>query len=146
MPEPEGLGTFALGLVAAGMWGFSEDEDTTEAEGVRYIDPLTRDYAVSGDEILKTTPTRQRVMNLLQNAFGSSMSMRGIKMPQVHGPQTGKHMDGEVRAVLKPLVDEGTITVDRVDSTTMLQGVPGRLGVSVEYTETLTGERRTVEV
>lgn len=146
MPEPQGLGTFALGLVAAGMWGFSEDEDAVEAEGVRYIDPLTRDYAVSGEEILKTTPTRQRVMNLLQNGFGSSMALRGIKMPEFHGPQTGRYMDREVRTVLQPLVDEGTITVGRVDSTAMLNGVPGRLGVAIDYTDTLTGKGDTVEL
>lgn len=143
-PSSTGTGLYAFGIVAAGMYGFQEDDVLPEADGVRYIDSLKRDYAVSGTEILKTTRTRQRVLNLVQSAFGSSLATRGVRMPEYHGPGTARYMDREVRAALRPLVDEGTIVINAIASTIFENRKPGSLGVDIDYTDTQTGRRETV--
>jgi hypothetical protein len=142
----QGLGVFEMGLIACGLYGFTDDGDAEIAEGVRYIDPRTGDYAVRDTEILRTTSTRQRVLNLVVNAYGSSMSVRGTLMPQAHDANTQTFVEREVRAALSPLVDEATIELRSVVATTGAQGIAGRLGVSVEYTDLVTGDDETVSV
>lgn len=143
-PEKLGLGAFPLGTVALGGYGFGPIFLVTPGNGARFLDVVNEDYATRGGIIRRTTATKQRVVNLLVHRFGSSQSVRGVKMPEVHDANTERFMDREVRTALQPLLTEGAITITRIISKTGVR--PGFLGVSVEFIDNETGDSDTAEV
>lgn len=143
-PEKLGLGAFPLGSTTMGSYAFTAVETIEQTEGVRFLDLVSGDYATRDGKILKTSATKQRVVNLLAHRFGTSVSVRGVRSPDVHDAYTQRFVDAEVRTVLRPLTVEGAIVVKKVDAVTDPRRV-GRLGVSVEFVDTATGRTETAE-
>lgn len=142
-PEILGLGGFALGAIALGAYGFTAITEQEPAQGVRFLDASKGDYASRNGTIQRTTSTKQRVINALVHRFGSSSATRGVRVPEVHDANTERFMDSEVRTALQSLLDEGAITVTRI--VTKPEGIPGKLGISVEFVDTTTGQTETAE-
>ena len=142
-PEILGLGEWPLGQTALGGWGFSAISEPLATVGERFIDPSKGDYANANGQILRTSATKQRVINLLVNRFGSSLAIRGLRFPEVHDENTERFMDGEIRTALRPLLDEGAIIIKRIYARP--EGRVGRLGINVDFVDTQTGRTETAE-
>jgi hypothetical protein len=136
-----GLGLFSFGFGPLG-FGVEDLEELTEpGEGVRYLDPATKDYAVDSDGLpLLGTPERQRVIVLFTTALRSSLAVRGVAMPEHHDATTERFMRSEIRTVLAPAVDDGSITIESIDVAIEADRIPGRLGVGVSFFNNRTGE------
>ena len=149
MADPEveiiGLGGFALGPIALGAYGFSEEPQAPTKPGVRVLDPGTGDYLVDGGVIQRASTARQRVIISLSTLYGTSMATRGIQFSQVHDGSTERVTEQEVLTVLKPMIDDGSIRIDGIEVRTQAQNVPGRLGISVQYFDFGTGKPDTVD-
>jgi hypothetical protein len=139
-----GFGLFPCGLYPAGFGQDPVPDDDAQPEGVRFIDPRTKDYALDTDGALQFgSPEMQRVVAALTTAFGSSMAVRGILLPERHDETTQQITTSEVRTVLAPIVNDGSIVIDRIKVVTEADRVPGRLGVDVGFINTSTGELET---
>lgn len=142
-PETIGLGSFPLGPTAMGSWSWEAATAVSTAAGVRILDPSIGDYAHSAGTIERTTPAKQRVVNLLVHRFGSSMGVRGFKSPEVHDENTERFVDSEVRRALVPAVADGSIIITRI--VTIRDVRPGKLGIGVHFIDTQTGEQQVAE-
>lgn len=142
MSEPTvtelGLGAFAAGVIAAGGYGFDVSDSTDTQVGERYLDPRLGGYAERDGTILKSSPTRQRVINLIIHRRGTSLAVRGYKAPEYHDESTERLEEAQLRSLLQPLVDEGAIVLQLVRVTR--QRPPGRLGIDITYLDTATGQ------
>lgn len=142
--EVAGLGEVPLGTTALGMPLETVTLSQASTDGVRFIDPVTRDYAERDGELLLASPARQRIIILLTTEVRTSLSVKGIRFPQRHDDSTARAVESDVRRTLQPMVDEGAITLQRVTVRTRAENIVGRLGVSVEYIDRQTGEEDTV--
>jgi hypothetical protein len=136
-----GLGLFPCGFYPVGFGQDPIPDAESQPDGVRFIDPRTKDYALDTDGALQfDSVALQRVVIALTTAFGSSMAVRGFLAPEVHNGTTQQITTSEVRTVLAPMVNDGSIVIDWIKVTTEADRVPGRLGVSVGFIDTETGE------
>lgn len=129
-----------MGTAPAGLWHEEVTEVTSTQSGVRYIDPVTRDYAYAGGEILRGSAARQRIVLLLTTEFKTSMAIKGIRFPATHDARTARVVSADVKRTLQPMIDDGSILLTEVSATTRADGVVGRLGVHVAYVDLETGE------
>lgn len=142
-----GIGLFPCGLYPVGFGQDPIPDNEAQPSGVRFLDPRTKDYAIDTDGALQFgSAALQRVVVALTTAFGSSMSVRGFMAPESHSETTRQIVESEVRTVLAPIVNDGSIVVDRIVVKPEQDRVPGRLGVDVAYLNTGTGEFETARV
>jgi hypothetical protein len=136
-----GLGELGAGEGPMGLWLEEADEATEEEQGERYLDPVTKDYAVGpGGVVLRGSAARQRMIIAVTTRAGTSLSVRGIRFPDAHGPNTARLTEAEIRAATQPMVDDGTVQIDAINVATEANLVPGRLGIEIAFTNLETGE------
>lgn len=143
--EVLGLGAFALGSTTLGAYGFSLEAQALTAEGVRVLDPGTGDYLSIDGVIQRFTAGRQRIIIALATKFGSSMAVRGMQFEPVHDETTGRITEQEARSALSQITADGSIQIPSITVQPMAQAIPGRLGISVQFIDTLTGESGQVD-
>ena len=135
-----GAGTLPAG---AGYAGGAELPPTADrpgsSPGVAFVDQ-SGDYQVNGTgDVVKTTPTRQRALNLLRIALGSAtlQATLGLYLPTAIDQTWEAKMRQSVARALSPMVDDATIRIDRID---LERPLPSRAGITVTYTVLATGE------
>lgn len=143
--------TLGAGLSPAGLSyaGLGEVPPTAErpgpSAGVAWIDQ-NGDYQVNetGD-LVKTTPTRQRAMNLLRMALGSSPAnpKLGLYAPAQIDASWTTRMRQSVQAALLPMTQDRTIRVERIDIERPLHW---RASITVTYIVLATGETETAAI
>jgi hypothetical protein len=140
------LGTESLGTAPLGLSEEVVTETVSTQSGVRYLDPVTRDYAIRDGELLLASPARQRVIILLVTELRTSLAVKGIKFPAKHDETTERTVRAEVHRTLQPLVDEGAIALQEVTVRREASGVIGRLGIRVSFIDLETEEEDDVNV
>lgn len=143
--EISGLGEVPLGTTALGMPLEVVTESQAATDGVRFLDPVTRDYAERDGELLLAGSARQRIIILLTTEVRTSLSVKGIRFPDLHDDSTARAVESDVRRTLQPLVDDGSIALQRVVVRTRAENIVGRLGVSVEYIDLQINEEDSVD-
>jgi len=135
-----GAGLYPAGL---GYAGIDAVPPTPEAPGpsagVAWIDQ-NGDYQVNGTgDLVKTTPTRQRALNLLRMVKASCVTdpKLGLYSPTAIDASWETRMRQSVQAALMPMVTDRTIRVNRID---IKRPLHFRASITVTYTVLATGE------
>jgi len=137
-----GLGQFPCGLAPAGTWLEEPEETPAEERGERFLDPVTRDYALAPDgTILRGSAAKQRMVIAVMTRAGTSLAVRGVKFPPTHDQNTARLTEAEVREAVRPQVDDGTVRIDRIHVETEADRRGGRLGIEIQFTNLGTGEQ-----
>lgn len=138
------MGLMAFGTTPLGLSEEVVTETIGTQNGSRYLDPVTRDYATRDGEILRAGSARQRIINLLVTDVKTSLSIKGIKFPDLHNESTVRAVQSDVRRTLQIMIDDGSIILQSVDVRERADGVVGRLGISVSYIDRGNGQEDTV--
>lgn len=133
---PTSFGTSPLGMTP---FGFSTASEGPAPPNRRllapFLDPASKRFSVNDDGELNAMPVnRQRVLVTCLTTVGSSTTLPGfgISLPQKLGDSFDEDAKAAVRAGLQYMVDDGSITVDRVTVTRRPNGQPE---VNIEYTD-----------
>lgn len=133
-----GLGTSPAGAFPAG-YGYPTQaaEPSQSNRYTRAIDVATGDYSIdtATGGFARTTPTRQRVLLALATVAGSStvQPLWGVGRPPKMGPQFESEVEASVRLALKPMVDDGSVTILSV---TVERGASSRARATVRWRDT----------
>lgn len=108
--------------------------------GARYLDPVSKDYAVGPDgEYLRMPTLRQRVLLAIGTVLDSSSVQQtvGMRLPDRVDSNFERRVQFSVKSALASLVSAGEL---RIDSVSVALPIPGRALITVAYTNLLTGE------
>jgi len=140
------------GITAAGTGEPATIVDNPKpSEGSLYLNPYTKDYQLDSatGQLAQMPPVRQMVMLALSTWKGSATAVPwlGVKYPDKVGPTFVSEVGDSARSALSHLTTEDSpqITIDRVN-VEIVNGVQGRVVVTVSYTDLTTGEYDAVTV
>jgi hypothetical protein len=118
---------------------------TLAPQAARFVDPVTRDYALESDGSYQRMPElRQRVLLAITESRGSS-SVRphdGTEVPDRIDASFERRMKSSIARSLSFLVASGAL---RVDGITLEYPNTGRTETTVAYTDLKTGARDTAK-
>jgi phage baseplate assembly protein W len=108
--------------------------------GSRFIDPVTKDYAIDSTtgQLQQMPPIRQRVLLALTTVLGSATTLPGFGM--TFPRKMGDRFEGQVKnAVAAALYQLTTVEkVIRVTNVIVEKGAAGRSRTTVQYVDTST--------
>lgn len=141
-----GLGNSSVGFSAP--FGVGEPDEVpappvNAPQAARFIDPVTRDYALAEDgSYLQMPELRQRVLLVVMETLGSSSvrPLDGVQSPTRIDATFERRMKTSLRGALRFLEREGSA---RIDSITIAYPRPGTIETTVAYTDLKTGTRDT---
>jgi len=143
-----GLGDSPIGFSTPFGVGTPDDATpppTVAPQAARFLDPVTKDYAIGSDgEYLRMPVLKQRVLLALGTILGSSSVQQkvGLKLPDRIDQNDERRVTFQVKAALAFLVASGEL---RIDEVRVNKDRPGRDTILVAYTDLLTGASDTAQ-
>jgi len=144
-----GLGDSPVGLSTPFGVGVPDEAvapPTVAPEQARFIDPISRDYVVADDGEYQRMPRlRQRVLLALTTEQGSSSVLQqfGFNPPNRIDTTFERRATNSVQSALAFLITAKELHLDAVS---VALPRPGRVRLSVSYTDLLTGKADTVHI
>ena len=140
-----------MGLIPLG-FGTGDDAPVPPGGewGSRFIDPITKDYAIdpATGQFKQMPPVRQRFLLRLTTVLGSS-SVRpgdGVVMPRTITASIEREVDDAVRVAMR--VETNVEKIARIESVKVIRDPQntGRVAVVVSYTDLTTGREDQVSL
>ena len=143
-----GFGTMSFGLTPFGLGSpQAPGEAPTGGGGVRFINPVTRDYEIDAatGQYAQMPSVRQRVMLSVGTELNSSgVEGFGALLPRKIGADFDAQARSTVVSALRQLIEvEKAI---RLDSVTTERGTLGRARINISFTDLVTGESHSLTV
>jgi phage baseplate assembly protein W len=133
-----GFGTAPAGTSGAGLGvPVTASAPPDGPAGSRFIDPVTKDYAIdtSTGQLQQMPPTRQRVLIILTTEIGSATTLPtlGVKWPRKMGDTYAAQVKNAVTAALYQLTEVEKVI--RLKDVIVEKGRGGRSRITVVWTD-----------